>query len=418
MTTAPTRPVSRPRPRFSAGELLTVLKEAAQAFGQDKAPRLAAAIAYYAMFSIAPLLLFAVVIAGRFLTNDAVVDQLFGPAGMLAQNLGADAATFLRTLIPKEDALHKGTLIASIIGFVTLFMGATGLFVQLQDALNSMWGADPAPKQGVIQMVKTRLVSFVMILLIGVLLFVFLGVNTYLSAIATDLGARFGVGAFLVRLLTFGLSALFLTPVFAAIFKFLPTLKLEWREVLVGGAITAVLFTAGQIAIGIYFGRAAPGSAFGAAGTLVALLLWIYYSGMIFFFGAESTWVYSQKFGSQAGGAANSAKKMALAEKGAAIDPTPSAQERSAPTNGGPVRDSRGRVIGLSSADGSPQGPAPAGTTRWPFRRRTPRPRKVARAPSLLPSLGGALWNALSALLAIPTVLVLRLVGLHGKTKK
>ncbi|MFC4638010.1 YihY/virulence factor BrkB family protein [Deinococcus hohokamensis] len=417
MTSAPARPSSARR-RMSPGELFTVIKEAAQAFGQDKAPRLAAAIAYYAMFSIAPLLLFAVVIAGRFLTNDAVVDQLFGPAGMLAQNLGADAATFLRTLIPKEDALHKGTLIASIIGFVTLFMGATGLFVQLQDALNSMWGADPAPKQGVVQMARTRLVSFVMILLIGVLLFVFLGVNTYLSAIANDLGARFGVGAFLVRLLTFALSALFLTPVFAAIFKFLPSIKLEWREVLVGGAITAVLFTAGQIAIGIYFGRAAPGSAFGAAGTLVALLLWIYYSGMIFFFGAESTWVYSQKYGSQAGGAANSAKKMALAEKGAAIDPTPSAQERSAGGDGRPVRDSRGRVVGLSGADAAQHGPAPAGTTRWPFQRRVRRPRKTPLTPSLLPSLAGAVWNALSALLAIPTVLVLRLAGLNGKAKK
>ncbi|MFD1731389.1 YihY/virulence factor BrkB family protein [Deinococcus malanensis] len=418
MTAAPVRPASRPRQQaMRPADLFTVIKESAQAFGQDKAPRLAAAIAYYAMFSVAPLLLFAVAIAGRFLTNEEVVNQLFGPSGMLARELGADAATFLRSLVPQEDALHKGTLIASIFGFITLFMGATGLFVQLQDALNSMWGADPGPPKGIMHMVRTRLISFLMIVLIGLLLFVFLGLNTYLSAIANDLGARFGAGTILVRLLTFALSALFLTPVFAAIYKFLPSVQLEWREVLVGGAITAALFTLGQIAIGLYFGRAAPGSAFGAAGALVALLLWIYYSGMIFFFGAEVTWVYSQKYGSHAGGAANTSKKMALAQKGARIDPTPSAEEQASAANADqPVRDSRGRVVGGAGKGKAPAADVP-GTTRWPFARRVKR-RQPARPAGLLPSVAGAVWNAMSALLAIPTVLVLQLVGLNGKPKK
>ncbi len=378
-------------------------REAVLAFGQDKAPRLSAAIAYYAMFSIAPLLLFAVAIAGRFLTDQTVLDQLFGPGGMISQNLGEKTAGYLKSIVPDTATLAKGTVTASVVGFVTLFMGATGLFVQLQDALNSMWGADPAPPQGMAAVAKTRVTSFLLILAIGLVLLIFLGLNTYLSAIAQHLGDRFGVGAFAVRFLTFVLSTFFLTWVFAAIFKFLPSVKLEWSEVIVGGAITALLFTIGQLLIGIYFGRAAPGSAFGAAGTLVALLLWIYYSAMIFFFGAEVTWVYSQKFGTHAGGAGNAAKKAALNAAGAKIDMTPSQQELEAVANAQkPVKDSRGRVLGVPT----PQLPRVL-------------PQVPTRAEGrVLPSVPGALWAAFSAVMAIPAVIVLRVLGLTGGTRK
>ncbi|PNY80667.1 YihY/virulence factor BrkB family protein [Deinococcus koreensis] len=389
--------------RLTASDLFTLIREAALAFGQDRAPRLAAAIAYYAMFSIAPLLLFAVAIAGRFLSNDAVTEQLFGPGSLVAENLGQGAADFLRGLIPNEASLQQGSVTATVLGFGALFLGATGLFVQLQDALNSLWGADPAPQQGVVNIIRTRVVSFLMIIAIGLLLFVFLALNTYLAAIAQGLGDRIGAGAILVRLGTFVLSTLFLAPVFAGIYKLLPDVKLEWREVWVGGLFTATLFTLGQLLIGIYFGRAAPGSVFGAAATLVLLLLWIYYSAMIFFFGAEVTWVYSQKFGTHAGGAANVAKKRAMAAQGAEISTAPSPQERAAAARAsGPVHDSRGRVLGVN----------------------VPRlPRVLPAVPRhgegrLLPSVRGALWNALLAIMAVPAVMVLRVLGLAGGKRR
>nr|WP_255673489.1 YihY/virulence factor BrkB family protein [Deinococcus sp. 14RED07] len=375
------------------------MRDAFLAFGQDKAPRLAAAIAYYAMFSLAPLLLLAVLVAGQFLSSGTVLDDLFGPAGIVAQNLGLEAADFLRGLID-TDALQKGSVIASIAAFVTLFMGATGLFVQLQDALNSMWGADPGPPQGFVNVLWTRVKSFLMILAIGLLLIAFLGVNTYLSAIAQRLGDTIGAGAFFVRAGTALLSVLFLAPVFAGIYKVLPDVKLEWREVWVGGFFTSTLFTLGQLGIGLYLGQAAPGSAFGAAATLIVLLLWIYYSAMIFFFGAEVTWVYSQKFGTHAGGAANTAKKQALAAQGAEIDPTESTQERDAKRQAdSPVRDSRGRVLGV------------------------PVPRVLPRVPRreegrVLPTVRAAIWNAVTAVLAVPAVIVLRVLGITGGRRK
>ena len=380
-------------------DIFTLLRDAFLAFGQDKAPRLAAAIAYYAMFSLAPLLLLAVLVAGQFLSSGTVLDDLFGPAGIVAQNLGLEAADFLSGLID-TDALQKGSVIASIAACVTLFMGATGLFVQLQDALNSMWGADPGPPQGLVNVLWTRVKSFLMILGIGLLLIAFLGVNTYLSAIAQRLGDTIGAGAFFVRAGTALLSVLFLAPVFAGIYKVLPDVKLEWREVWVGGFFTSTLFTLGQLGIGLYLGQAAPGSAFGAAATLIVLLLWIYYSAMIFFFGAEVTWVYSQRFGTHAGGAANTAKKQALAAQGAEIDPTESDQERAAKQQAdSPVRDSRGRVLGV------------------------PVPRVLPRVPRreegrVLPTVRAALWNAVTAVLAVPAVIVLRVLGITGGRRK
>lgn len=388
--------------RLKPADLFTLLREAFLAFGQDKAPRLAAAIAYYAMFSIAPLLLLAVAVAGRFLTDSAVLDQLFGPAGLVSQNLGSDTAEFLRGLI-KPDSLLKGSLVATIAAFVTLFMGATGLFVQVQDALNSMWGADPAPPQGIVNILWTRVKSFLMIIAIGLLLIVFLGLNTYLSAIAQRLGDTIGAGAFLVRLGTALLSTLFLAPVFAGVYKVLPDVKLQWHEVWVGGFFTSTLFTLGQLGIGLYLGQAAPGSAFGAAATLIVLLLWIYYSAMIFFFGAEVTWVYSQKFGTHAGGAANTAKKEALAAQGVDIDPTESAQERDAKDAAGrPAQDARGRVLGVAV----PKLPR--------VLKQVPR-REEGR---MLPTVRAALWNALTAVLAVPVVIVLRLLGITGGRRR
>lgn len=386
-------------------DLFTLIREAALAFGQDKAPRLAAAVAYYSIFAIAPLLFFALAVASGLLANVDVQDRLFT---FLAQNINESAVEFVKGILPSGTQLQQRSLIASAIGFVTLFMGATGLFVQVQDALNTLWGAEPGPLGGILNVVKARLKAFLLILGFGVVIIAFLVGNTYLSAIAQELGNAIGMGAFFVRLVTLAVSVGVLTLVFAGVFKVLPNVKLQWREVWVGSAVTALLFALGQLALSWYLARFAPGSAFGAAGALVILLVWIYYSGMIFFFGAEITWVYSQKYGSGAGGAVSVTKKEELVGKGADLDPTPSQQEleglRRAAEQGKPIPGRWARLV------------------KGVQERRADLPRVLPEVPTraegrVLPSVGGALWNAVAAVLAVPAVIVLRVLGLTGGKK-
>ncbi|MCP2014317.1 membrane protein [Deinococcus sp. HSC-46F16] len=387
-------------------DLFTLIREAALAFGQDKAPRLAAAVAYYSIFAIAPLLFFALAVASGLLANVDVQDRLFT---FLAENINESAVEFVKGILPSENRLQQSTLWASVIGFVTLFMGATGLFVQVQDALNTLWGAEPGPQGGIFTIVKARLQAFVLILGFGVVIIAFLIGNTYLSAVARQLGDAIGMGAFFVRLVTLLVSVGVLTLVFAAVYRVLPNVKLQWREVWVGSAITALLFTLGQLALSWYLARFAPGSAFGVAGALVILLVWIYYSGMIFFFGAEVTWVYSQKYGSGAGGAVSVTKKEELVGKGADLDPTPSEQEleglRRAAEQGKPIPGRWARLV------------------RGVQDRRAELPRVLPQVPTreegrVLPTVRGTLWNAVTALLAVPAVIMLRVLGLTGGQKK
>ncbi|WP_104989692.1 YihY/virulence factor BrkB family protein [Deinococcus sp. NW-56] len=387
-------------------DLFTLIREAALAFGQDKAPRLAAAVAYYSIFAIAPMLFFALAVASGLLANVNVQERLFE---FLAQNINESAVEFVRGILPSGSQLQQSSLIASIIGFVTLFMGATGLFVQVQDALNTLWGAEPGPQAGIFNIVKARLKAFVLILGFGVVIIAFLVGNTYLSAIAQGLGDTIGMGAFFVRLFTLVASVGVLTLVFAAVYRVLPNVKLQWREVWAGSIVTAALFTLGQLGISWYLARFAPGSAFGVAGALVILLLWVYYSAMIFFFGAEVTWVYSQKYGSGAGGAVSVTKKEELVNKGADLDPTPSEQEleglRRAAEQGKPIPGRWARLV------------------KGVQERRPELPRVLPEVPShaegrMLPTVRGTLWNALTALLAVPAVIVLRVLGLTGGQKK
>lgn len=374
-------------------DLFSLLRDAALAFGQDRAPRLAAALAYYTMFSIAPLLFLIVAVAGYFLGAGEVRGELFGTfnaagevvsSGALTQALGGGTAKFLNDLAEGANLRQSG-LIATVIGVATLFLGATGLFAQLQDALNTLWGADPPPAMGFVAIVRTRVIAFALVLLFGALILAFLVGNTVLSAYAQKLGDAIGAGAFFARLGTLLLSTGLFTLVFATVYKFLPDVKLTWRDVWVGAGVTAFLFSLGQLLIGFYFGRFSPGSVFGAAGSLVVLLLWIYYSAQILFFGAEITWTFAQKFGSRAGGAFSPAKKEALAQKGADIDPTPSAKEREAAENTPGVE--------LRPANGG---------ANFEQREREP------LAP--LPSPLGLLWRAILAVLALPALPVVLLL--------
>ena len=334
-------------------------------------------------------------------------------------------ATFIKTLLPK---VSSGLTWASVIGAVTVFLTATGLFIQLQSSLNALWGADPPPKQNLWTMIRTRLTSFALVLVIGGLIIAFLIGNTYLSAIAERIGNTIGFGAFFVRLGTFVLSSLLFTPIFAFIYKFLPDVKLQWREVWVGAGVTAVLFTVGQGLIGLYFARIASNNPYGAAAALFLMLLWIYYSSMIVFFGAEITWVYSQQYGTHAGGAGNPDKKAAVADQGGAIDPAVSAKEAQAiaQTPADKLTPAQRKSLadqGHATAAGEHEGRVPSAKQglRDRLRRRLqrhPQPEPAPRAPDAppeLPSIRAAVQNAVIALLAVPSVLVLSVVRLFRR---
>ena len=382
-------------------DLFGLLRDSVTAFGADRAPRLAAALAYYSVFALAPLLFLLVAVAGLFLSQDAVKRQIYDA---LTNSVGAAAANFAGNLV--DGATKSGaSTTATIVGAVTVFLTSTGLFAQLQDALNGLWGAAPPPINGVWALVRTRLIAFAMVLFFGALIIAFLVGTTVLSAYAAPLADQLGAGAFFTRLATFILGTALFTVVFASIYKFLPYVQLKWREVWIGAAVTATLFTVGQLLIGFYLGRFSNTSVFGAAGSLVVLLLWIYYSGMILFFGAEVTWVYSQKYGSRAGGAANPDKKAAVAQEGADIDPAPSAQERRAAPNKAlsPAnRPSAGRAKRAGEAAATaPQSP----DSQLPSPQ-LPRPQ---------PLVARALAQALFALLALPALPVVWLIRRLGR---
>lgn len=393
------------RPAFRLPQVFGLLRDAALAFSQDQAPRLAAALAYYAFSAIAPLLFLVTVVAGYFLNQGEVQSRLLQG---IRDSVGTQVADFIETLLPKAQS---GSLTwAGVIGAVTVFLTATGLFVQLQGSLNSLWGTAPptagAPTlfQNVWNLIRTRLIAFLLVLFFGALIIAFLVGNTVLSAVAERVGDLIGFGAFFVRIGTFLLSSLLFTPVFAFIYKFLPSVRLQWHEVWVGAGITAVLFTLGQVLIGLYFGRIAGSSPYGAAAALFLMLLWIYYSSMIVFFGAEVTWVYSQQYGTRAGGAANPEKKEAMAEQGVDVDPSLSASEAQAIAGpqGDALTPTQRRGLGVTPGTEGPAG-----------RRRPRRPTSPNEAD--LPTFGAALSQAVLAVLALPSVALLRLLRLFRR---
>ena len=396
------------KPALRLTRLYALLRDAYLAFMQDNAPRLAAALAYYAFSAIAPLLFLITVVAGLVLRNSDIQGQLLAA---ISSSVGNQVADFIKTLLPAKDTGSSLTW-AGVIGAATVFLTATGLFVQLQGSLDTLWGTvaptekPPTLLQNVWTLIRTRLVAFALVLIFGALIIAFLVGNTYLAIIAERIGNLIGFGAFFVRLGTFLLSTLFFTPVFAFIYKFLPSVKLQWREVWVGAGITAALFTLGQVLIGLYFGRIAGSSAYGGAAALFLMLLWIYYSSMIVFFGAEVTWVFSQQYGTRAGGAANPEKKEAVAQQGVVLDTSVSASEAQA------MQDTPAEALTpVQRRRSIPHGLISQRLARLLSARFQRRP--VARRPEPeLPTLTAALSNAALAVLAVPAVAVLRLVRL------
>lgn len=271
-----------------------LLKQTISEFGSDKAPRLGAALAYYTIFSLAPLLLIVIAISGLAFGHDAAQNKIFE---QLRGVLGPAAAASVQDMV-KNAAKPKSGTAATIIGIVTLIFGASGVFGQLKDALNTIWDVEPKKGGGIMILVKDRFLSFAMVLGVGFLLLVSLIIDTAITAVGTYAGNHLPGGEVLWHAAELVFSFCVITVLMAMIFRLLPDLKIEWRDVWLGAAITALLFVLGKFALGIYFAKSAVGSSFGAAGSLVIVLLWVYYSAQILLFGAEFTQVFARAHGS------------------------------------------------------------------------------------------------------------------------
>lgn len=280
----------RSRPRGFIG----VIKETFRSFGEDKASRLAAALSYYTIFSIAPLLVLVIAITGFIIGNNTQIrDQVLNQVQSL---VGPQGAQMVDTLITNTSRPRDG-IIASVIGVITLIFGATGVFVQLKDALNTIWEVTRKKDLGVGGAVKERLSGLVMIMGLGFLLLVSLVISAALSVLNAYFTNLLGNSGVISMLVNYGIQILVITIIFGAILRGVPDVELHWRDVWVGALFTTILFLVGQYLISLYLTKASPTSAYGAAGSLVVLLLWIYYSAQILFLGAEFTQVFANKYG-------------------------------------------------------------------------------------------------------------------------
>lgn len=273
-----------------------LLKQTFKEWLEDKSSRLAAALAYYTAFSLAPLLIIVIALAGFFFGEEAAVGQIVSQIQGL---VGRDGAQLIQTAI--ENANKPGSnadLIASLVNIAVLLFAATGVFAQLQDALDTIWEVAPKPGRGIWGFIRKRFLSFTMILGIGFLLLVSLIVSAALAAIANSISGLLP-SVLLWRILNLVISIGVITLLFAMIYKFLPDVKITWGDVWIGAAITALLFTLGKYLIGLYLRNSSFGSTYGAAGSLVIVLAWVYYSAQILFFGAEFTQVYARRYGSR-----------------------------------------------------------------------------------------------------------------------
>jgi membrane protein len=275
--------------------VVELLKETFNEWNEDKASRLAAALAYHTIFSLAPLLIVAIAIAGAVFGEEAAKGEI---VGQIQDLVGGAAAEVIQTMIINTNQAETGTF-ATIAGIATLLLGATGIFGELQDALNTIWEVAPKPGLGVMNFIRSRVLSFVIVLCIGLLLLLSLVISTALAAFSTWFnGLLPGLGNIL-GVLNFAISFGLVTLLLAAIYDILPDVKIAWKDVWIGAAATALLFTIGRTLLGIYLGSAAVGSTFGAAGSLVVIVVWIFYSAQILLFGAEFTKVYARKRGAR-----------------------------------------------------------------------------------------------------------------------
>lgn len=280
---------------MNAKALFELLKLAFADWNEDKAPRLAAALSYFTVFSIAPLLVIVISIVGLVYGQKETADQI---SNQISGVVGQQAAEFIESMV-QSASKPRDSIVATVIGFVTLLFGAMGVFGQLQDALNTIWEVQPDPNLSLLDKIKARFSPFVMLIGIAFLLLCSLALSAGIAAAGEWMSGVLPLPEFVLHALNIGLGFVVITVMFAAIFKFLPDVKIQWHDVWVGAAFTAFLFMIGQIGLSLYVGKVAADSTYGAAGSLVAVLLWVFWTSQILFFGAELTQVYASKYGSR-----------------------------------------------------------------------------------------------------------------------
>ncbi len=267
---------------------VTLIKETVTAFIDDNALSRGASIAFYAVTSIAPVLVIVVAIAGLAFGEDAARGAL---AGQLAGLMGRESADLLQNAVASASSKQSGT-VAGLLGIAALIVTASGVFGEMQSALNMIWKTSPKGTT-VSRLIRARAVSLGLVAALGFLLLISLAVSAGISALGDYLDARMPINIPLLHALSFAVSFLLITVLFAAIYKVLPDTPIRWRDVIVGAGVTALLFDIGKFLIGFYLGNSAAGSAYGAAGALLIILLWTYYSVQIFLLGAEFTKVFA-----------------------------------------------------------------------------------------------------------------------------
>ena len=273
----------------------TILKETYQGWRDDKASSLAASLAFYTILSLAPILVIVIAIAGLAFGETAVREEIVNAIQSLVGRDGADAIRLVM-----ENAARPGhSILAATVGIITLLFGASGVFIQLKDSLNTIWDVKLRPGRGISGTIRDYFFSFGMIVGIGFLLLASLVVSAALSAFGTFLGEYIQANEILLRAINFIISFAVITFLFALIYKVIPDAEIAWSDVWIGAGVTSLLFTVGKFLIGLYLGHSSVGSAYGAAGSLVILMIWVYYSAQVFLLGAEFTQVYAERRGSR-----------------------------------------------------------------------------------------------------------------------
>jgi membrane protein len=294
------------------------LKDTVMQWIEDQPFQLASSLSYYTLFSLAPLLIIVIAIAGFAFGREAAQNQI---VETIQGMIGRESAQAIQGMIQTASNKPKAGMISTVIGIIALLMGAGGVVGQLQTSLNTIWGVVPKRGQGIWGFFRQRFISFAMILGIGFLLLVSLIISAMLAGLTQLMGTLVGGTAFVGHALDVLVSFIFVTVLFAMIYKFLPDVRIQWRDVWVGATVTSFLFSAGKFLIGLYLGSSGVSSTYGAAGSLITVLLWVYYSSLIFFLGAEFTQVYAREYGSG----------VAAAEHAEPISAAREAQKRESP---------------------------------------------------------------------------------------
>ena len=272
-----------------------VLKNSFTGFSDDSVMKMSSSLAYYTVFALAPLLIIIISLSGIFLGKDAAEGKVYH---QLENFVGSNTAVQLQEMI-KNASLSGKSDIAIVIGIIMLVIGATTVFSEIQDSINKIWGLKPKPKNGMLQFLKNRILSFSIIIGLGFLLLVSLTLSTLIDGFSDSLQRIFPhITVVLFYIINLLITLLITAIIFGAIFKVLPDAKIEWKDVAAGAITTAILFMLGKFAISLYIRKSQVGSTYGAAGSLVVLLLWVYYSAIILYFGAQFTKAYAVKYGS------------------------------------------------------------------------------------------------------------------------